>query len=307
MKQEMYLISTFLHKLEVPSQRALIVAPLVIYLLHPGNSGGNWNLLGTSLNLPLIHGCLVNHLTAFKCRWFLLFLLHLLNPLILNSAGVGRTGVFITLSIVLERMRYEGVVDIFQTVKMLRTQRPATVQTEVSLLPLHSRLLRGFSFLVCPDILSLCPHPPPPGPVPVLLQGQSGVLGKLRSLCNINPTAVSSRHIPPSALSWTNALGCDVPEDFCCHTRREAGLSQKQHLYLSHTNQLDEGRLLPPSAQTHPTVSPTKQLKPLPRSEYVIRSWFWNRFRASREHPDCFTLFGCGTLTSSTTSVASPI
>ncbi|XP_052047779.1 receptor-type tyrosine-protein phosphatase S isoform X7 [Apodemus sylvaticus] len=46
------------------------------------------------------------------------------------SAGVGRTGVFITLSIVLERMRYEGVVDIFQTVKVLRTQRPAMVQTE---------------------------------------------------------------------------------------------------------------------------------------------------------------------------------
>lgn len=47
------------------------------------------------------------------------------------SAGVGRTGVFITLSIVLERMRYEGVVDLFQTVKTLRTQRPAMVQTEV--------------------------------------------------------------------------------------------------------------------------------------------------------------------------------
>ncbi|XP_066181143.1 receptor-type tyrosine-protein phosphatase F isoform X6 [Sylvia atricapilla] len=46
------------------------------------------------------------------------------------SAGVGRTGVFITLSIVLERMRYEGVVDIFQMVKTLRTQRPAMVQTE---------------------------------------------------------------------------------------------------------------------------------------------------------------------------------
>lgn len=49
----------------------------------------------------------------------------------LLSAGVGRTGVFITLSIVLERMRYEGVVDLFQTVKTLRTQRPAMVQTEV--------------------------------------------------------------------------------------------------------------------------------------------------------------------------------
>jgi len=50
----------------------------------------------------------------------------------LLSAGVGRTGVFITLSIVLERMRYEGVVDLFQTVKTLRTQRPAMVQTEVN-------------------------------------------------------------------------------------------------------------------------------------------------------------------------------
>lgn len=55
-----------------------------------------------------------------------------LDPMLsLSSAGVGRTGVFITLSIVLERMRYEGVVDMFQTVKTLRTQRPAMVQTEV--------------------------------------------------------------------------------------------------------------------------------------------------------------------------------
>ncbi|XP_044737145.1 tyrosine-protein phosphatase Lar isoform X1 [Chrysoperla carnea] len=46
------------------------------------------------------------------------------------SAGVGRTGVFITLSIVLERMQYEAVVDVFQTVRILRTQRPAMVQTE---------------------------------------------------------------------------------------------------------------------------------------------------------------------------------
>jgi len=56
------------------------------------------------------------------------------------SAGVGRTGVFITLSIVLERMRYEGVVDLFQTVKTLRTQRPAMVQTEVRDRPVTRRL-----------------------------------------------------------------------------------------------------------------------------------------------------------------------
>lgn len=46
------------------------------------------------------------------------------------SAGVGRTGVFITLSTVLERMQYEGVVDVFQTVRTLRTQRTAMIQTE---------------------------------------------------------------------------------------------------------------------------------------------------------------------------------
>lgn len=49
---------------------------------------------------------------------------------VMCSAGVGRTGVFIALSIVLERMRYECVVDLFQTVKLLRTQRPAMVQSE---------------------------------------------------------------------------------------------------------------------------------------------------------------------------------
>lgn len=48
------------------------------------------------------------------------------------SAGVGRTGVFISMSIVLERMQYEGVLDVFQTVRILRSQRPAMVQTEVS-------------------------------------------------------------------------------------------------------------------------------------------------------------------------------
>ncbi|XP_065834466.1 receptor-type tyrosine-protein phosphatase delta-like [Oscarella lobularis] len=45
------------------------------------------------------------------------------------SAGVGRTGCFVALTVVLERMRCEGVLDIFQTVKMLRIQRPAMVQT----------------------------------------------------------------------------------------------------------------------------------------------------------------------------------
>ena len=48
------------------------------------------------------------------------------------SNGVGRTGVFLSLHIILERLLVEGLVDIFQTVKNLRIQRPAMVQTLVS-------------------------------------------------------------------------------------------------------------------------------------------------------------------------------
>ena len=48
------------------------------------------------------------------------------------SNGVGRTGVFLSLHIILERMLVEGLIDVFQTVKNLRIQRPAMVQTLVS-------------------------------------------------------------------------------------------------------------------------------------------------------------------------------
>lgn len=44
--------------------------------------------------------------------------------------GAGRTGVFVALSYLLERMRTEGVVNLFETAKILRTQRPFMIQTE---------------------------------------------------------------------------------------------------------------------------------------------------------------------------------
>lgn len=49
----------------------------------------------------------------------------------LISAGAGRTGTFIALSNILERVKAEGLLDVFQTVKSLRTQRPHMVQTVV--------------------------------------------------------------------------------------------------------------------------------------------------------------------------------
>ncbi|XP_019645755.1 PREDICTED: receptor-type tyrosine-protein phosphatase alpha-like [Branchiostoma belcheri] len=45
------------------------------------------------------------------------------------SAGAGRTGAFCAISTVLERVKAEGVCDVFQVVKALRLQRPHMVQT----------------------------------------------------------------------------------------------------------------------------------------------------------------------------------
>ncbi|XP_032806580.1 receptor-type tyrosine-protein phosphatase alpha-like isoform X1 [Petromyzon marinus] len=45
------------------------------------------------------------------------------------SAGAGRTGTFCALCTILERVKTEGILDVFQTVKSLRTQRPHMVQT----------------------------------------------------------------------------------------------------------------------------------------------------------------------------------
>ena len=49
----------------------------------------------------------------------------------LFSDGMSRTGVFITCMSEIERVKVEGAVDIFQTVKATRAQRPHMVYTSV--------------------------------------------------------------------------------------------------------------------------------------------------------------------------------
>lgn len=71
------------------------------------------------------------------------------------SAGVGRSGVFITLSIVLERMQYEGVLDVFQSVRILRSQRPAMVQTEVRSRSIHHFTNKITKFLLFSGSISI--------------------------------------------------------------------------------------------------------------------------------------------------------
>ena len=49
-----------------------------------------------------------------------------------HSDGMSRTGVFITTMAEVERVKVQGEVDIFQTVKAARSERPHMVSTPVS-------------------------------------------------------------------------------------------------------------------------------------------------------------------------------
>ena len=55
-------------------------------------------------------------------------------PLLVHcSAGVGRSGTFITLDSMMIQVKQKTTVDVYGFVKMARTQRAQMVQTEVSL------------------------------------------------------------------------------------------------------------------------------------------------------------------------------
>ena len=48
-----------------------------------------------------------------------------------HSAGVGRTGTFVTIDIELQRIKQENVVDVYNTIYKLRYRRVSSVQTLV--------------------------------------------------------------------------------------------------------------------------------------------------------------------------------
>ena len=66
------------------------------------------------------------------------------HPIVVHcSGGSGRTGTFIAISILLERLKTEGVVDVFHTGRTLRLQRPGLIQTVVRMLFLARVLNRS--------------------------------------------------------------------------------------------------------------------------------------------------------------------
>jgi protein tyrosine phosphatase len=54
--------------------------------------------------------------------------------LFLYSDGAGRTGTYIAISNLLERMKIEQAMDVFQSIKIIRGARPQFVENAVSML-----------------------------------------------------------------------------------------------------------------------------------------------------------------------------
>ncbi|XP_065904644.1 receptor-type tyrosine-protein phosphatase S-like isoform X2 [Dysidea avara] len=69
-----------------------------------------------------------------------------IGPMMVHcSAGVGRTGTFITIDIALEQVKAEGVVDIYNIVNKLRHQRPHMVQALEQYMFMHDGILESIT------------------------------------------------------------------------------------------------------------------------------------------------------------------
>lgn len=72
----------------------------------------------------------------------------LIRVLLSCSAGVGRTGTYISIDVQLQRMKQEGDINVTQFVMQMRAQRSYMVQTEVHVYNRNVNLVTMFYFLV---------------------------------------------------------------------------------------------------------------------------------------------------------------
>ena len=83
----------------------------------------------------MIYSYVLRHYSHKTCKKFNLFECYSVITYIITvsfSAGVGRTGTFITLDAMMERLMEKEVLNIFEFVTEMRTRRKQMVQTMVS-------------------------------------------------------------------------------------------------------------------------------------------------------------------------------
>uniref|UniRef100_A0A493ST33 protein-tyrosine-phosphatase n=1 Tax=Anas platyrhynchos platyrhynchos TaxID=8840 RepID=A0A493ST33_ANAPP len=84
------------------------------------------------------------HFTSWPDHGVPCYATGLLGPIVVHcSAGAGRTGCFIAIDIMLDMAENEGVVDIFNCVRELRSQRVNLVQTEEQYVFVHDAILEA--------------------------------------------------------------------------------------------------------------------------------------------------------------------
>ena len=64
----------------------------------------------------------------------------------LYSAGVGRTGTFVALDVLIQQLQHEDFVDVFAVVYQMRMSRVLMVQTEVALVYTFINVKKTFQF-----------------------------------------------------------------------------------------------------------------------------------------------------------------
>lgn len=118
------------------------------------------------------------------------------------SAGVGRTGCFIVIDAMLERMKHEKTVDIYGHVTCMRAQRNYMVQTEDQYVFIHEALLEA----------ATCGHTEVPA---------RNLYAHIQKLGQVPPgESVTAMELEfkvgsglglPGSSAWTGSWGCPPP------------------------------------------------------------------------------------------------